>query len=52
MDGRTDMPGDVDCYILLSGTGEHPEQLIENGGQELDHHMTLHGMQTLKENNI
>lgn len=46
------MPGDVDCYILLSGTGEHPEQLIENGGQELDHHMTLHGMQTLKENNI
>ena len=41
------LPGDVDCHVLLGGTGEHPEQLIQGGGQELDHHMTLHGVQTL-----
>lgn len=46
------LPGDVDCYILLSRTGQHPEQLIEDGGQELDHHVTLHGVKTLKENNV
>lgn len=42
------LPGDVDRHILLSGTGEHPEELVQGGGQELDHHMTLHGMQTLR----
>lgn len=43
------MPGYIDCHILLCGTGEHPEQLIQDGGQELDHYMTLHGMQALRE---
>lgn len=42
------MPGDVYCDVLLCVTGQDPEQLIEDGWQELDHHMTLHGMQTLK----
>lgn len=42
------MPGDVDRHVLLGGTGQHPEQLIQGGGQELDHHMALHGMQTLR----
>lgn len=38
------LPGDVDRHILLGGTGEHPKQLIQDGRQELDHHMTFHGM--------
>jgi len=42
------LPGDVHCHILLWGAGQDPKQLIEDGWQELDHHMTLHGMQTLR----
>lgn len=38
------LPGDVDRHILLGGTGKHPKQLIQDGRQELDHHMTFHGM--------
>lgn len=41
------VPGDVDGHVLLGGAGEHAEQLVQGGGQELDHHMTLHGVQTL-----
>lgn len=41
------LPGDVDGHILLGGTGKHPKQLIQGGRQELDHHVTLHGVQTL-----
>lgn len=52
MDGWMVLPGDIDCYILLSCTGQHPEELIEDGGQELDHHVTLHGVQTLKEDDV
>lgn len=42
------LPGDVDSHIFLCGTGENPKQLIKGGGQEVDHHMALHGMQTLR----
>lgn len=42
------MPGDIDCHVLLGGTGQDPEQLIQGGGQELDHHVALHGMETLR----
>lgn len=42
------LPGDIDCHVLLGCASEHPEQLVEGGGQELDHHVTLHGVQTLR----
>lgn len=44
---NVNLPGDIDCHVLLGGASEHPEQLVEGGGQELDHHVTLHGVQTL-----
>lgn len=43
-----DLPGDIDSHILLGGAGQHPEQLIQGGWQELDHHMALHSVETLR----
>ncbi len=41
-------PGDVHSNIILTGDDEHTKQLVQNGGEELHHHMSLHGMQTLQ----
>lgn len=41
-------PGHVDSHILVCGSGEDTEQLVEDGGQEVDHHMTLHCVETLE----
>lgn len=42
-------PGDVHSNIFQAGGGEHTKQLVEDGGEELHHHMSLHGVQTLIE---
>lgn len=41
------LPGHVDSHILVSGSGQDTEQLVEDGGQKVDHHMALHRMETL-----
>lgn len=43
------LPGHVDSHILVCGSGQDAEQLVENGGQKVHHHMTLHRMETLGE---
>lgn len=40
-------PGDVDGHILMGGSGEDTEQLVEDSGQKIHHHMTFHRMETL-----
>lgn len=41
-------PGDIHGHVLLGGAGQHPEQLVQDGGQEVDHHVALHGVQALQ----
>lgn len=45
---RKYLPGNVDGHILMRCSGEDAEQLVEDCGQEVDHHMSLHCMKTLK----
>ena len=42
------VPRDVHRHLLVGGGGQDPEQLVEHGGQELDHHVALHGVETLR----
>lgn len=43
------LPGHVHGHILVRGSGQDAEQLVEDGGQKVDHHVTLHRMETLWE---
>lgn len=43
------LPGHVDSHIFVCGSGQDTKELVEDGGQEVDHHMTLHGVETLEE---
>lgn len=43
------LPGHVNGHILVRGSGQDTEQLVEDGGQKVDHHVTLHRMETLWE---
>lgn len=43
------LPGHVDSHILECGSGQHAKQLVEDGGQKVNHYMTLHRMETLGE---
>lgn len=45
---KENLPGDVNRHLLIGSAGQHTEQLVQNGGKELDHHMTLHGVKTLR----
>lgn len=47
--GVSFLPGNIDSYILMRGPGENAKQLVEDGGQKVDHHMTFHCMKTLVE---
>lgn len=42
------LPCHVDSHILMCGSSQDTEQLVEDGGQKIDHHMTLHGMKALR----
>lgn len=42
------LPCNIYCYVLLCGTSQDSKQLIEDSWQELNHHVTFHGMQTLQ----
>lgn len=42
-----DLPGHVDGHVLVRGSGQDAEELVEDGGQEVDHHVPLHGVETL-----
>ena len=42
------VPRDVDRHLLVGGRRQNPEQLVEHGGQEVDHHVALHGVETLR----
>lgn len=46
------LPSHIDCNLLLGGSGEDSEQLVEDGWQECDHHVAFHGMQTLHTGNV
>lgn len=41
-------PRHVDGDFLLGRSGEHAEQLVQDGGQEGDHHVTFHRVQALR----
>lgn len=41
------LPRHIDCNFLLGGPGEDAEELVQDGGQEGNHHMAFHGMETL-----
>lgn len=40
-------PGGVHCHVLVTRRRQDMHQLIQDGWQELNHHVTLHGMETL-----
>lgn len=42
------LPGNVDGHVLMCRPGEDGEELVEDGGQKVDHHMTFHCMKALK----
>lgn len=42
------LPGHVDSHILMRGSGQDAEQLVEDSGQEVDHHVALHCVKTLR----
>lgn len=42
------LPGHVDSHILMRGSGQDTEQLVEDGGQKVDHDMTFHRMKALR----
>lgn len=41
------VPGSVDCHVLISGSSQDTKELIKDGGEKVDQHMTFHGMKTL-----
>lgn len=43
------LPGHIHCHILEGGAGQHSDELVQDGGKEVDHHVTLHGVETLRD---
>lgn len=41
-------PGHIDSHVLVGGSSQDAEQLVKDGGKEVDHHVTLHCMETLR----
>lgn len=42
------LPCHVDSDFLLSSSGEDTEELVQDGGQEGNHHVAFHGVQALQ----
>lgn len=45
---KSNLLGNINRHFLVGGSSKDTKQLVEDGGQKVDHDVTLHCMKALK----